>query len=702
MPSSPDVSIVLNVHAGMTYLPRALRSLEDAAYQAADAGLRIDLLFVLDRSTPAVKAIAAAYKSSAYAEIGAVEVSNGSLGLSRNDGLKHARGRYVMFADDDDLVSANSVVAFHRAAEAAGPRTIIVPQYLVGFGSSYVIAEYLGSDAISPLVFFAHHPYVSRLFLARSAFPELRFADIPPNRGYAFEDWHFNANAVARGYSFAHAPKTILFYRQRAAGLLNQHNQSSVRQIPPSALFHPRTFLDRGRRSFRDGKGRSPHVNHDKVKRDFLDDTECRLNTWAANRIDPSLKWSEISHAHAWINTGCGPGPGAAYYRACEKVIGIEFSDVLLVQVVDARVRNLLSGLGRLRPANRILLLVADPHTSPIPEVWHSAQVTTIATYDLRAGISDADIDLVTLRLIENVAPNARLHLLGGHDTRRFFSTYRPVLLEHRLIYYRTPDAVETDGTLSFVNGMDFEFVSEWHNFFSAVVVGSRYLLESDLTRIGTEQNCWHVLPPVLPPSPMPAMFLAGAAEQKSIRILWFGDGSLPQHHAMRRGAEAALRAASVDVEFETLGPDDVKQGLVQWSARDLGSTQDVGRASRGYAGLVFAAVADDTPTLLIEAAAMGLPCVAPDAGGVSDIVVHQETGYLLSAEGPSAVDEIVAAVLRCLCDAPTRSRLSAHARSHVRSRYSRAAFDKAFAMICGEPRSSTNSRADDTSTRSA
>lgn len=74
--------------------------------------------------TAEVKSQVSQFPSSFAARVNVIEVSGGSRGAPLNAGLKSANGRYVAFLDDDDLVTANWVEAFHRRA-ATNPGQVL-------------------------------------------------------------------------------------------------------------------------------------------------------------------------------------------------------------------------------------------------------------------------------------------------------------------------------------------------------------------------------------------------------------------------------------------------------------------------------------------------------------------------------------------------------------------------------------------------
>ncbi len=75
----------------------------------------------------------------------------------------------------------------------------------------------------------------------------------------------------------------------------------------------------------------------------------------------------------------------------------------------------------------------------------------------------------------------------------------------------------------------------------------------------------------------------------------------------------------------------------------------------------------EGTPVALIEAMAAGIPVVSTDVGGVGDLVVQGETGWLVPPDDPPALAQ---AVQRLLEDPALRRRLAAAARPHALSRH--------------------------------
>jgi colanic acid/amylovoran biosynthesis glycosyltransferase len=101
--------------------------------------------------------------------------------------------------------------------------------------------------------------------------------------------------------------------------------------------------------------------------------------------------------------------------------------------------------------------------------------------------------------------------------------------------------------------------------------------------------------------------------------------GPLPQHDVQRELEEAAVFAAPC-----VIGEDGDRDGV---------------------------------PTTLIEAMALGVPCVSTDVTGIPELVKHEETGLVVPQRDPKALAE---AIERLLDRSGERIRLSIAGRQHV------------------------------------
>ncbi|MBL9138703.1 MAG: glycosyltransferase [Verrucomicrobiales bacterium] len=164
---------------------------------------------------------------------------------------------------------------------------------------------------------------------------------------------------------------------------------------------------------------------------------------------------------------------------------------------------------------------------------------------------------------------------------------------------------------------------------------------------------------------------------------------------------EAARRLRDAGVEFtcEIIGSGEAEESLrgqiagaaLEQRVRLSGALPQGEVIRRVSSASVFAAPcvvgrdgnADGMPTVLLEAMALGTPCVATDVTGIPEIIRHGETGWLVGQHDAQALAEAIRALLD---DAGQRRQLAEKARGLLESEFDirrnaellRAVFDEA------------------------
>ena len=333
----PDVSLVLALHHEGQYLARTLTSLAEAASYARGIGISTELVAVLDRPDPATETALDLVDRSSFQDVSILRSNNGSLGLTRNDGCAAATGTYIATADGDDLISYNYIERMLLQAEQLGSLAILMPKFCFCFGSTYSIVEYFGLEQVTPLALLTDNPFVSRVFFHRSLCDRLTYEDVGLTNGYAYEDWHFNCDAIALGYEFHAAEETVLFYRQRGGSLLNRANRISVRQIPPSLLFQPehyRRVCGPWVEKFATAGDFRPKLPRE--GKDILRSPVCLELMVAANAIEPAIEPGRWQASHSMNYLDADIKVGIAYLRLCEIVGEQQFDEVFLLPFLTA------------------------------------------------------------------------------------------------------------------------------------------------------------------------------------------------------------------------------------------------------------------------------------------------------------------------------------------------------------------------------
>ncbi|NLC59564.1 MAG: glycosyltransferase family 4 protein [Armatimonadetes bacterium] len=131
-------------------------------------------------------------------------------------------------------------------------------------------------------------------------------------------------------------------------------------------------------------------------------------------------------------------------------------------------------------------------------------------------------------------------------------------------------------------------------------------------------------------------------------------------------GQELVLAIAGEGRERETLARLIEANGL-QGCVRLLGAREDVSALLAACDCFALLSWEDPFPGAVLEAMAAGKPVVACAAGGVPEMVRHEETGLLVAPRSPEAA---AAALQRLLADAGLRQRLGEAAADQARREF--------------------------------
>jgi glycosyltransferase involved in cell wall biosynthesis len=690
-----DVSLVLAAYREGALLRSTLLSLCEAARHARSEGITIELVAALDRADEPTRQVVREFGSDKFDGWTVLEVDHGSPGATRNSGVKAARGRYIYISNGDDLVSFNSFAAMFSLAERAGPAHLIYHQYMYGFGSRYRWFEHFPLDTVTPLAFLEQHPYTSSTFAPRAVFETVPFTNFDGSSGYAYEDWHFNAECVARGYRILIAGDTIRFFRQHRGGRFELANSHATGQIPPSTLFEPHTWV---------------RVTRDAYERfATLGATRSRAREGAGSGAPDRAPLDEFIRAAKAIDPGIDPwvmrgstyasnladlAPGLAYHEICQ-IIGCQrFDEVFLMPFIatggaERYVGHVMQALYEIRPTARMLMLLGEPLAggSYIDRV--PPNVTVLELANDWPQLSMEQRHLIVLKLIQSVAPQARLHLRLATICEGFYGKFKSILRSHPTVFYRFGDIVEGDRTAPLARPGGFNFVADHVKELALIVADNKTIIERDWKRIAVCAKKWRWLPARQSPGVSVAEAVARTATPKG-RLLWASRLDRQKRPELLRRIANRLNRLAPDMQIDVFGSAVLDTfdlgslaGLANLSYR--GAYDGFAALDHGaYDAFVYTSVWDGMPNVVLEAIAMGLPVIAPDVGGIAEIIIDGESGLLL----PSLTNDdemaaaYTAAIIRLANDAALRAKLVAGALRLLADRHTPAAFAKSVQAI--------------------
>ena len=215
----PLVSIVTTTFNRYQYLDTVIASVEAQDYPQD----RIEYIISDDGSTDAehLRDLDTRWRDFAFKGWKIVHGDNCAMGCSRNRGASHARGKYVLFVDDDDYLKPKAISTLVRAMEVGAADVLAVfyelfteeygppdlsahPKYALGFpGGSY-------DAGLFENIWSAGTTMVRRdVFTAIGGFPVDRFGG---------EDFTMVNRAAVRGYRCMTLPEPLLLHRLSTPG----------------------------------------------------------------------------------------------------------------------------------------------------------------------------------------------------------------------------------------------------------------------------------------------------------------------------------------------------------------------------------------------------------------------------------------------------------------------------------------------------
>lgn len=653
--SAIDVSVVLNMHREALLLAPTLRSLQACALEATGAGLTVELVAVFDRADDATREVFRSIPMPAFCRVREVEIDVGSLGLARNAGIEQARGEYIWTSDADDLVSSNCIVALREAAlRHHNPKAVVFLEYLCAFGDKYFNCRYVGSEWLTAADFAFHHPFVSRIFVRRDAFDVIRYDDLRVTSGFAYEDWFMNCELRAMGYDMLVAPGTVFFYRQRAGSLLQQANAASARMVPHSRLFDVarlkedmvasrervgnwRQFMKRRQEIF-EANNTASLMKSEKLIGYMRD----------AARLEPEIELCRIESAGSYSPLPWDAEHWGMQLEALYRMVGDEpFTDIVLLPWLkpggaEKYILHILEEIAKQQPDAHILVIAGQSATKHEWVGRLPASAVFLDVYNAFPSLDEAERDMMLVRaLLALAAERARMHVKSSAFSHRLLDAYAAVLRNRfRLVYYRFCDDVLRWRGESWRGPWGLMSMRRHLSSFWKVVSDCKAIVRDDLEVLGTLQSKYET---IYTRCDVGAGVEQGPNPQR--RLLWASRVGPQKCPELLVGIANALREAGVKVVIDVYGMPDEGTDPHALFAGSAGGIEYRGGFSgfhelpvSSYDAFLYTSSYDGLPNILLEALAAGLPVIAPDVGGIREVVLPGVTGWLVPGKDDQAL----------------------------------------------------------------
>jgi len=246
----PLFTVVASCHQTEPYLPRALSSVEAQTFRDFEA------ICYVEESTDRSEAICREFAARDERFRVATGPKSGAVATTRNYGIAHARGEYLVVLDGDDWLDPSALATLAARIDADGPLDVVAFAALFTRGDAPDSARayrfsnfppaaaegvFSGADAIRRA-----RPSSGRfgnftwLNAYRTAF--LRETGIRQTDGVLMEDVESTPRIWLAARRFAYIDKPLYVYRRRpesltTAGSLERANSDTMRQIRSLLAF---------------------------------------------------------------------------------------------------------------------------------------------------------------------------------------------------------------------------------------------------------------------------------------------------------------------------------------------------------------------------------------------------------------------------------------------------------------------------------
>lgn len=681
-------------------LAPTLHSLQRCAEEANEAGVVVELVAVFDRADDATREAFHSIPLPAFCRVEEVDVSLGSLGLARNAGIERARGEFIWTSDADDLVSSNCIVALLEAARRhPHSKVAVFLEYLCAFGDKYFNCRYVGSEYLTAADFAYQHPYVSRIFVSRSTFDSIRYDDLRVTSGFAYEDWYMNCELRAMGYDMAVAQDTVFFYRQRAGSLLRQADAASARLVPHSRLFDAHRFRA-DMQACRERVGdwhhfiqRRQEVFHADNTRSFMQSGRLVGYLLEAARLEPEIEPHRVESTHSYCPLPWNPRHWGMQLESLYRMLGTgRFTDVVLLPWLkpggaEKYILHILEEIVQQQPGARLLVVVGEAAKRHEWMDRLSASSVFIDIYNAFPLLDDAERDAMLMRaMLAVVADGARLHIKSSVFAHRLLDAYGAVLAgRFRTVYYRFCDDICHWQGASLRGPWGIKVMRHHLPGFWRVISDCAATVANDQQVLGALQSKYETI--------YTRCELKSLVKHKPVprhRLLWASRIGTQKRPELLTSIARALKAVGLDVAIDAYGmPDSGVDPRAIFHDRSSGVTYHGSFSTfrdlpvESCDGFLYTSAYDGLPNILLEALGAGLPVIAPDVGGVGEVVKPGLTGWLVNGADDLAIVQDYVRAIRALYENWTVvADMAANGRRLVESQHGATAFSSRVAEV--------------------
>lgn len=594
----------------------------------------------------------------------------GDLGLSRNCIAQNANGKYISFLDADDMLSSNWYTSALKRMEESKETIMVHPNIQFNFGAGTRLEFTERKDSFEKyedaIILAGVNRWCSAIMGERETF--LKYPYMETKNGYGYEDYHLNSNTVGHGIKHMVAHETVMFYRQKASGsLLTSSNMDKVIQ-PYVSLFDIEFFKSITESEIQSMK---PRTAESRRRGGMLKVYYAiRGNKYANFFITPVAKLTKRALGIGLAEEQKGgvkvPGFMLSEWKKINKIESQLYpTKDALKEIFQAEPDSYDVGLAyydlvkdipkkpdyifvvpwvRVGGADKVLVnyLKAIKHNHPD---WMVAVITTMPGKNIRSGdlpdnayivdygnrastIWPTQREILFSRLLTQLQCK-KIHIINSEYGYTWASTHKKFMkneCELEVSIFSTTNQY-TPGMGTYAN----PFLVDIYNVVKTVYTDNENMA-NDLVDVEgfDKQKVVVIHQPIEVPNDRNS-----ETEKRSdgvFKILW---ASRIDHEKIPEIVSKIAQAlGSLNFQIDMYGElaNDYKRESFDTigNVKYCGKFSDFEKVAKGYDAFLYTSVRDGMPNVVLEAGSVGLPIVASNIGGVSEVVIDDKTGLLV------------------------------------------------------------------------
>lgn len=689
MKNSITLSAIITAHDEGLLAHKTMRSVFAGLKKVEEAGYNYEIIIHVDNGDKVTRDYFERYEKDKKIKI--FENKFGDTGPSRNYAVKKASGKYVAFLDADDLISENWFINAISELECAKTETIVYPEAVLTFGlelqnNVLSIQKPSYGREKDTVIALGENRWCSVAMARKETFVKIPYERL--GLGYGHEDYVLNNKMIEMGIHQAIAKETVLFYRRSEKSRLSSSNQGHV-TIPYMKLFDfdfVKTLKEVRIEDFDERLKHKGYILYKKIRNnDFLNFFITPVAKITLKVLDGRIsrpqripkyvlrEWENMNrielqlYPHQWLVNRVQLyvaenqiTVGNIYLELAREIKNKKFDYVFIVPWVvrggaDKVMFNYVRALHELYGWNVMIIT-----TLPADNWWNEELPDYVDFVDFgnkTIFLSPEQQETLFTRIIVQTRCK-RLHIINSEFGYNWVRKHLGLLcddykLNTSLFCGEFIPGTDLKGMFSYDDPYLLNIYEKVENIFT----DNKTIIKKSVEHngFGGEKFRVHYQPvediKVVKPK-------KGLVEKGRLRILWASrvvPTKLP-NLVVKIGKKLDPEKFQIDVYGEK--SEEIRGDIFS----DIASINYKG-AFNGFSSirteeydvLLYTALDDGVPNVILEATAAGLPIIASNDGGVGEFIKNDKTGLLIKDYlNPEAYVDVIKNVLKDATKLPT------------------------------------------------